>query len=172
MPAAEEAVLDFPDAPIQNPLVRLTSKGRYGVRALFQLAFHHAGQPAQMREVAARGDIPVRFLEQIFHELKRAGLLTAKRGPRGGYQLARPPAQITVGDVVRALEGSAFAITRAEERDAQRDPIASVFIELSHDVERCFDQVSLADICVKGERLGIRRQSDTTPADEGPEYAI
>lgn len=153
--------------------VRLTSKGRYGVRALFQLAFHHAGQPAQMREVAARGDIPVRFLEQIFHELKRAGLLTAKRGPRGGYQLARPPAQITVGDVVRALEGSAFAVTRAEERDAQRDPIASVLIGLAHDVERCFDRVSLADICEKGERFGVRRaNADATVSDEGPEYAI
>jgi len=173
VPAGREAVLDFADATIQNPSVRLTSKGRYGVRALFQLAFHHAGQPAQMREVAARGDIPVRFLEQIFHELKRAGLLTAKRGPRGGYQLARPAEQITVGDVVRALEGSAFAVTRAEERDALRDPIASVLIDLSHDVERCFDQVSLADICVKGERLGVRRaNADATAADEGPEYAI
>jgi len=157
---------------MQNQPVRLTSKGRYGVRALFQLAYHHAGQPAQMREVAAQGDIPVRFLEQIFHELKRAGLLTAKRGPRGGYQLARPPAQITVGDVVRALEGSAFAVTRAEERDAGRDPIASVFVALSHEVERCFDQISLADICEKGERLGVKKSGDKPPLEEGPEYAI
>lgn len=126
-----------------------------------------------MREVAAQGEIPVRFLEQIFHELKRAGLLTAKRGPRGGYQLSRPAAQITMGDVVRALEGSAFAVTRAEERDAARDPIASVLVDLSHDVERCFDQISLADICDKGERFGMRRAGLAAEiAEEGGEYAI
>jgi Rrf2 family iron-sulfur cluster assembly transcriptional regulator len=149
--------------------VRLTSKGRYGVRALFHLAYHHGQAPAQMRSIAEEAHVPLRFLEQIFHELKRAGLLTAKRGPNGGYQLARPPTQISLGDVVRALEGSAFALTRADERDAGRDPMAAVFVELAHDVERCFDKVTLADLCAKAERFGLARKRR---GDEGPEYAI
>lgn len=149
--------------------MKLTSKGRYGLRALFQLAYHHSGEPAQMRAIAENARVPLRFLEQIFNELKRAGLLTAKRGPRGGYQLARSPAQITLGDVVRALEGSAFALTRADEREAGRDPIAAVFVDLAHSVESCFDAVSLADICKKGERLGVSRRRVT---EDGPEYAI
>lgn len=149
--------------------VRLTSKGRYGVRALFHLAYHHDEKPAQMRSIAENAQVPLRFLEQIFHELKRAGLLTAKRGPRGGYQLSRPPTQISLGDIVRALEGSAFALTRADERDAGRDPIASVFVELAHKVERCFDGVTLADMCLHAERFGVARRKRL---EDGPEYAI
>ncbi len=170
---APSAVLDFSDARKHNQAVRLTSKGRYGLKALFFLAFHRPGRPAQMREVAAQAHIPARFLEQILHELKRAGILLAKRGPKGGYQLARPAARVSLGDVVRALEGSTLALTRSDQRDAWRDPVASVLIDVSHQVERCFDQVTLADLCVRAERLGVRRK-DAAPSasEEGPEYAI
>src|SRR4029077_797652 len=75
------------------------------VRALFDLAFHASDQPAQLRDIAERQRIPLRFLEQIFQDLKRARLVDSKRGPRGGYQLARTPERICVGDVRRALEG-------------------------------------------------------------------
>lgn len=154
--------------------MRLTSKGRYGVRALFQLAYHHEGRAAQMREVAEHAGVPARFLEQIFHELKRAGLLTAKRGPGGGYRLARAPGEISLGDVVRALEGSAFALTRSDERDARRDPIAHAMVGLAHEVERCFDKVTLADLCRTGERLGVARaRAKAGPAkEEDSDYAI
>jgi Rrf2 family iron-sulfur cluster assembly transcriptional regulator len=160
--------------------MRLTSKGRYAVRALYHLAYHHEGQPAQMRSIAEHARIPLRFLEQIFHELKRAGILTAKRGPRGGYQLARSSAQITLGDVVRALEGSAFALTRSDERDAGRDPVARTLVDLAHGIERCFDAISLADVCKNADRFGIARTPigrskdllRTRRTEEGPEYAI
>lgn len=152
--------------------MRLTSKGRYGVRALFQLAYHHEGRAAQMREIAEQAAVPVRFLEQIFHELKRAGLLTAKRGPGGGYRLSRAPSEISLGDVVRALEGSAFALTRSEERDARRDPIAHAMVGLAHEIERCFDKVTLADLCRSGERLGVARRKAARAKEEDPDYAI
>src|SRR6266511_3157361 len=86
--------------------VKLSNKGRYGVRALFDMAFHSNGEPTQIREIAEREMIPGRFLEQIFQDLKKAGLIASKRGPRGGYQLARSAAEISLGDVIRALEGS------------------------------------------------------------------
>ena len=85
--------------------VKLSNKGRYGVRALFDIAFHNDGRPTQIKDIAEREAIPARFLEQIFQDLKRAGLVGAKRGPRGGYHLARPAEEIRLGDVVRALEG-------------------------------------------------------------------
>lgn len=154
---------------MNNAPMRLSSKGRYAARALFHLAYHHEGAPAQLREVAAGSKVPARFLEQIFHELKRAGLLTAKRGPGGGYRLARPAAAISLGDVLRALEGGALSLSRADERDARRDPLAHAFVALAHDVERCFDAVTLADLCASGERLGVPRARG---AAEGPEYAI
>jgi Rrf2 family iron-sulfur cluster assembly transcriptional regulator len=150
--------------------VKLSNKGRYGVRALFDIAFHNDGGPTQIKDIAEREVIPARFLEQIFQDLRRAGLVDAKRGPRGGYLLARPAEQIRLGDVVRALEGP-IAITptgRAEgarhrhgDADAApqnvKDVTESVFQELSTRIERCFDEVTIADMCRRGDELGLRR---------------
>jgi len=69
--------------------VKLSNKGRYGVRAIFDIAFHNEGRATQIKEIAERQAIPPRFLEQIFQDLKRAGLVASRRGPRG----ARPPAR-------------------------------------------------------------------------------
>ena len=88
--------------------MRLSTKTRYGVRAIFDIAYHGQDQPgvaAQAKDIARREDIPLRYLEQIFQDLKRAGLVESKRGPRGGYYLKRSAAEITLGDVVRALQG-------------------------------------------------------------------
>jgi Rrf2 family transcriptional regulator, iron-sulfur cluster assembly transcription factor len=145
--------------------VKLSNKGRYGVRALFDIAFHNDGRPTQIKDIAARESIPARFLEQIFQDLKRAGLVGAKRGPRGGYHLARPAREIRLGDVVRALEGP-IAITGRSE-DTKRPPAAgkdvtdAVFSELSHRIEGCFDAVTLADMCRRGDELGLRKQHDS-----------
>jgi Rrf2 family iron-sulfur cluster assembly transcriptional regulator len=88
--------------------MRLSTKTRYGVRAIFDIAYHGQDQPgvaAQAKDIARREDIPLRYLEQIFQDLKRAGLVESRRGPRGGYYLKRSAAEITLGDVVRALQG-------------------------------------------------------------------
>jgi Rrf2 family iron-sulfur cluster assembly transcriptional regulator len=88
--------------------MRLSTKTRYGVRAIFDIAYHGQDQPgvaAQAKDIARREDIPLRYLEQIFQDLKRAGLVESKRGPRGGYYLKRSATEITLGDVVRALQG-------------------------------------------------------------------
>src|SRR5438132_13613134 len=90
-----QLILDISDAGIMlhdtGPMLKVSNKGRYAVRALFDLAFLASDQPAQIRDIAERQRIPVRFLEQIFQDLKRARLVDSKRGPRGGYQPARPP---------------------------------------------------------------------------------
>src|SRR6188768_3836500 len=85
--------------------VKLSNKGRYAVRALFDIAYFNAGQPTQAKDIAERQGIPPRFLEQIFQDLKRSGIVGSKRGPQGGYSLTRRAADIRLGDVVRALEG-------------------------------------------------------------------
>src|SRR3954454_18898456 len=100
--------------------VKLSNKGRYGVRALFDIAFHNDGKPTQIREIAERELIPARFLEQIFQDLKKAGLIGSKRGPRGGYHLTRPAAEIRIGDVIRALEGPIAVMVDDEEPPAGR----------------------------------------------------
>jgi Rrf2 family iron-sulfur cluster assembly transcriptional regulator len=153
--------------------VKLSSKGRYGVRALFDIAFHNEGRPTQIREIAERELIPARFLEQIFQDLKKAGLIGSKRGPRGGYHLARPASEISVGDVIRALEGPIAVLQDHDARSARAtssgncadtphpglDATAAVFRDLARAIERCFDEVSIADVCDRGASLGAHKKS-------------
>jgi Rrf2 family protein len=136
--------------------VKLSNKGRYGVRALFDIAFHSDGRPTQIREISEREMIPARFLEQIFQDLKKAGIIGAKRGPRGGYHLTRPAAEITIGDVFRALEGPLVVIPADGEEGT--DAAIAVLRDLGGSIEKCFDAISIADVCEKGEALGLRRR--------------
>jgi Rrf2 family protein len=75
--------------------MRLSTKSRYGLRALFDIAYHHGTSPAQIQDISRRQQISPRYLEQIFQNLKRAGILKSKRGPQGGYTLARKPDHIS-----------------------------------------------------------------------------
>ncbi len=139
--------------------MKLSNKGRYGVRALFDIAFHNDGGPTQIREIAERELIPARFLEQIFQDLKKAGILGSKRGPRGGYHLARGASEIKIGDVLRALEGPIIALVPDEEGPGKTpDATTSVFRDLAVAIEKCFDDVTLEDVVLRGEKLGMRRR--------------
>jgi len=141
--------------------VKLSNKGRYGVRALFDMAFHGGGASAQIRDIAERQNIPPRFLEQIFQDLRRAGLVSSKRGPRGGYQLTRSPREISLADVIRALEGQIS--TYGTEEEATQGDLASIavteaaFRDLGRRIEVCFEEVSLEDLCERAEEQGVRR---------------
>ena len=83
----------------------ITSKSPYAVRALAELARRGSDQPVPIGEIARARDIPVQFLEGLFATLRRAGVLQSQRGVKGGYTFARPPAEVTVLEVVELLEG-------------------------------------------------------------------
>lgn len=85
--------------------MRLTTKSEYGLLAAIELASVFGGGPVSAREIAQRRDIPPRFLEQLFVALRRAGIVSAVRGAHGGFQLTRDPSEVTVLEVVEALEG-------------------------------------------------------------------
>ena len=85
-------------------MISVTSKSRYAVVAMAELA-RSGDTPTPIAQVAERRDMPVQFLEQLFSTLRRDGLLHSQRGVKGGYTLARPPDQITVIEVVQALDG-------------------------------------------------------------------
>jgi Rrf2 family transcriptional regulator, cysteine metabolism repressor len=86
-------------------LLAITSKSPYALSALVELARTGGSAPVPIGEIAKRRDIPVQFLESLFATLRRAGILQSQRGVRGGYSFARPPAEITVLEVVELLEG-------------------------------------------------------------------
>jgi len=85
--------------------LRLTKKSKYAVRALMELALDECGSPLGVYEIARRQRIPERFLEQIFGDLRRAGILTSKRGAHGGFCFATPPDKVTILDIVEILDG-------------------------------------------------------------------
>ncbi len=85
--------------------MKLSTKGRYGIRAMYELALEYGKGPLSIKEIAARQSIPEAYLEQLVLPLKREGLVTATRGASGGYRLSRPPKETSVGAILRALEG-------------------------------------------------------------------
>jgi Rrf2 family protein len=142
--------------------VKLSNKGRYAVRAVFDIAFFNDGRPTQVKDIAERQDIPPRFLEQIFQDLKRSGVVGSKRGPQGGYSLLRAPEEISIGDVLRVTEGPVVLIEEPDA-DAKRGPptarqvAESAFEDLSTQIQGCLDSVTLADLCQRAERHGVRK---------------
>lgn len=85
--------------------MKLSKKSEYGLRALLELTLVHGSATLQRQQIAARQNIPIEFLEQILLALKRAGLLASRRGMKGGYSLIKPPETITLGQVIRILDG-------------------------------------------------------------------
>lgn len=138
--------------------MKLSSKGRYAIRALFDIAYYNGGRPTQVKHIVQRQGIPTRFLEQIFQELKRAAIVGSKRGPRGGYSLVQAPQTIRLGDVVRAIEGPIrLCDQRRGKRGESERATDAVLQELSASLEACFDGVTIADVCARAEALGIGR---------------
>ncbi|HLK92118.1 MAG TPA: Rrf2 family transcriptional regulator [Polyangia bacterium] len=97
-------------------MTNLSRKGRYALRALYALAADDARGPVLIADLAEREKIPRKFLEAILLELKNAGVLKSKKGKGGGYSLARPPEQITMGQVIRIIDGPLAPIPCASER--------------------------------------------------------
>ena len=129
--------------------MRLSARGDYAVRAAAELAAAD-GAWVKAAAVARAQQIPPRFLENILVALRRAGLVESRRGSEGGFKLARPPAQITVADVIRATEGP-IANVRGQRPDAVRYrgtavPLQDVWIAARANLRAVLEAVTLADV--------------------------
>jgi Rrf2 family protein len=129
--------------------VRISAKADYAVRAAVELAA--AGDRALTAEtVAQRQEIPLQFLHKILHEMRRARLVTSQRGREGGHRLARPAGEISVADVLRAMEGP-LADVRGQPPEAihytgSAEPLQDVWIALRTNVRAVLEGVTLADL--------------------------
>jgi Rrf2 family protein len=131
-----------------NCAVRVSAKADYAVRAAIELAA--ADEPLTAENVAQRQGIPVQFLHKIFHELQRARLVSSQRGPDGGQRLARPADEITVADIMRALEGPLAAVRgqapESVEYPESAEPLQEVWIALRTNIRAVLEGVTLADL--------------------------
>lgn len=130
----------------------------YAMLAVFDVAYYGSGGAVQSREVAERQGIPHRYLEQILCRLKRAGVVKAKRGPRGGYQLADRPEAVRMSHVLRALDGFADR-DRGPRREKFASPLAtSVQRAFTKEALAFFERMTVADLCKEAEALGVARK--------------
>jgi Rrf2 family transcriptional regulator, cysteine metabolism repressor len=142
--------------------MRISAKGEYAIRALLDLAVHHGEGLVPIQEVARRQSIPQRYLEQVLLLLKRAGILESKRGSAGGYQLVRSPAGISVGDVLRAVEGRVTALDVAgrhpsKTSDAAASDLAPLWREIASAVGEVIDRTTFGDLA---EQVKARRSPE------------
>lgn len=97
--------------------MKLSTRGRYGIHAMYDLACNYKSGPQPIKAIAERQTIPEAYLEQLFAVLKREKLVNSVRGAQGGYTLSRAPEEITVGDVLRTLEGGLNLVDCLLEED-------------------------------------------------------
>jgi Rrf2 family protein len=147
--------------------MRLSTKSRYGLRALFDIAYNSGNMPSQIQDISRRQQISPRYLEQIFQSLKRGGILKSKRGPQGGYMLAKAPDQITVADILRATEGDLVLVECAPKRK-KKEACAfdgscvtqTVWLEVSGKLDEFFATITLKSLCERGQEIGVKREQD------------
>ncbi len=143
--------------------MRLTTKGRYAVTAILDIALHHERGPVSVAEVAERQGISSAYLEQLFSKLKRADLLVSVRGPGGGYELARPLADVTVAEVIAAV-GEGVDATRckgtADCQDGATCLTHDLWTALSHRIDEFLSGVTLADLVTRREVQAVALRQD------------
>jgi Rrf2 family protein len=142
--------------------MRISAKGEYAIKAVLDLALHRDRGLVPLQAIAARQAIPQRYLEQVLLALKRAGLLTSRRGSTGGYHLTRPPDEITVGAVLRAVEGTQGPFDRASRprRDGSADEhdLADLWDEIAEAISKVVDRVTFGDLAARAlERRSAAR---------------
>ena len=131
--------------------MRISTKGRYALRLMLDIARHGEGGFVPLRDIAGRQDISMKYLEQIVSQLCKAGYLKSVRGPQGGYKLARPAREYTAGEILRAAEGSLCPVSCIEE-DAEKCPrydtceTAGFWAGLRAVIDRYVDGVTLEDL--------------------------
>ena len=134
--------------------MRTTAKADYAVRAAVELAAVGSGDPVKAEQIAEAQSIPLNFLENILAELRRAGVVESRRGAAGGYLLARPAEEITLADVIRAVEGPLANVRGISpdllEYEGSAERLRDVWVALRASVRAVLEQVTLADVA-KGE---------------------
>lgn len=140
--------------------MKLSTRSRYGTRVMLDMAEHYQSGPIQLRVIAGRQGIPVKYLEQIIIPLKKAGYVNSVRGFRGGYVLARPPEAVTVGEIVVLLEGG-LELTACMDfpencERAESCVVRTLWQQATAAMYGKLNAVTLADLVKQAQAVGSR----------------
>ena len=139
--------------------MRLTTKGRYAVTAMLDLALHQHHGPISLADISSRQDISLSYLEQLFSKLRKRQLVNSVRGPGGGYRLSKPVASIFIADIIAAVDESIDATNcqgKGDCQDGQTCLTHHLWADLSGQIQQFLQSISLASLI---EREEIRRLS-------------
>ncbi len=138
--------------------MKISTKGRYGLRAVIDIAIHGTSEPVPLGDIAVRQDISMSYLEQLVAKLKKANIVTSVRGAKGGYSLAAPTDRISVGDVLRALEGDLAPVNCAEVmengtpcKESEQCLTKVVWKRISDSINYTVDNLMLSELLADAE---------------------
>ena len=144
--------------------MKLTTKGKYAVTALLDLSLHQSGKEfISLSKIAARQDMPISYLEQLFRNLRKAGIVEAARGPTGGYRLSRHSSEINVSEVVASVEGAMDATQCGGASDCHagtRCLAHDLWSELNSQVDNFLISKSLEDVIANERSSQDRKLKD------------
>jgi Rrf2 family protein len=145
--------------------MRLSTQSRYGVRAIFDIAYHSEGLETQVKDISRRQGISPRYLEQIFQKLKRSGILGSKRGPSGGYFLNKKPEEITIGEIIRITEGDISPVLCLDPEDKNQPCERSgecvtqiIWNEAGNRLREYFDSITIKDLFKIAGEIGLKKE--------------
>jgi Rrf2 family protein len=142
-------------------MLKPSKKLALALEAVVDVAYHGGAEPVQSQDIARRLGLPRRYLEQVLQQLVRAGVLKGVRGPRGGYRLARERRRVTVGEVVRIVQGMEEAVgddTAVSESTLSTRVIGPFWEEVEQDLMARLDAVSIEDLCRQAEAEAVESE--------------
>lgn len=143
--------------------MRLTTKGRYAVTAMLDLAFHCKDTPVTLTDIASRQTISLSYLEQLFAKLRRSKIVIGVRGPGGGYKLSRDASEISVADVITAVDETLESTKCGGESNCQDDEAClthDLWMGLSHQIRSYLNGISLGDLLVNSAVNEVAKRQD------------
>ncbi len=147
--------------------MKLSTKGRYGLRAVLDLALHSEEEAVSLSSIAERQSISISYLEQLIAKLRKAGIVESRRGAQGGYILAKSPEEISVGEILRALEGDLHPVDCAEIYGGTSTCNSSdmcvtkyVWKRISDSIDAAVDALMLSELVEEGKSLRADKETD------------
>jgi Rrf2 family transcriptional regulator, iron-sulfur cluster assembly transcription factor len=144
--------------------MKLKTEIRYGVRSLCDIAYHSTGTPVQAKDISERQGISLEYIMQIFYKLTESGIIKSVQGRNGGYFLARRPEEITVGDVIRAVDGKSIDLVEGHDKkresgvpydQLEKGAVSDIWDEASRRLMDYFDSITLKQICQEARGRGV-----------------
>lgn len=152
--------------------MKLTTKGRYAVTAMLDLALHGDQGPVSLADISARQEISLSYLEQLFSRLRRQKLVVSIRGPGGGYKLSRPAAELYIAEVVDAVSESLDTTRCGNKGDCQNGEKClthHLWSDLSDQIHQFLSEISLGDLMRQHEIRQVADRQNRRQSDNGSE---